>query len=341
MVNNTNHILAHTTVRIAEYEPAHQLWFENLNRDWIEKFFWMEPIDFEVLQHPEIHIIGPGGKILMAYVDGEVAGTVALKFVRDGVYEFTKMAVAEKFRGQRVGQALAEAAIEKAKSLGAHLIILYSSTKLQPALALYRKIGFKDVPVDGPYKRSDIKMEFPVEKKDKMSKEYSIRIADLQDVKLLQTLGRQTFSDTFGEHNTAENMRVYLDQNFSDATIEAELRDDAAEFLLLYDDQVCAGYARVRRSETPDGLLKPALEIQRIYVAKEYHGKGAGAALMSDCIDRAGQNEFKTIWLGVWEKNVRAIKFYEKYGFTRFGEHVFTLGDDTQTDWLMKKNLTA
>ena len=95
----------------------------------------------------------------MASVDDEIAGTVALKYVETGVYEFTKMAVDERFRGQKVGLALAEAAIEKARTLGAKKIILYSSTKLVPAISLYRKLGFAEIPVDGPYKRSDIKMQ--------------------------------------------------------------------------------------------------------------------------------------------------------------------------------------
>src|SRR6188768_641302 len=105
---------------ILEYRPEHQPWFEKLNRDWIEKFFWMEPIDFEVLQRPEDHIIKHGGSILMISCDQEIAGTVALKYASPGVYEFTKMAVSEKFRGQKIGQALAEAAIAKARSLGAY-----------------------------------------------------------------------------------------------------------------------------------------------------------------------------------------------------------------------------
>jgi GNAT superfamily N-acetyltransferase len=151
------------SIRIEAYKSFHQPWFERLNRAWIEEHFWMEPIDFQVLQHPEEHIIDHGGAILMAYAGDDVAGTVALKFVSAGVYEFTKMAVDEKYRGQKIGQALAEAAINKAKVMGAHKIILYSSTKLQPALALYRKIGFQDVPVDGPYKRSDVKMALSLE----------------------------------------------------------------------------------------------------------------------------------------------------------------------------------
>jgi GNAT superfamily N-acetyltransferase len=146
-------------VSILSYTSVHQPAFEKLNRDWIEKHFWMEPLDFQVLQHPEEHIVKKGGSILMALYANEIAGTVALKFVESGVYEFTKMAVDERFRGKKVGQALAEAAIDTARELGAKKIILYSNTVLQPAIALYRKIGFVEIPVDGPYKRSNIKME--------------------------------------------------------------------------------------------------------------------------------------------------------------------------------------
>jgi ribosomal protein S18 acetylase RimI-like enzyme len=146
-------------VEILEYRDEHQPWFEKLNRTWIEKYFQMEKIDFDVLQHPEIHIISDGGMILMAQVDKQIAGTVALKYSAPGVFEFTKMAVDEKYRGQKVGQLLAEAVISKVKQMGGHTIILYSNTVLEPAIRLYRKLGFREVPVDGPYKRSNIKME--------------------------------------------------------------------------------------------------------------------------------------------------------------------------------------
>jgi GNAT superfamily N-acetyltransferase len=149
----------HREIHIVDYTPAYQRSFEKLNREWIEKYFWMEPVDFEVLQSPDEHIIKHGGSILMAQIANEIAGTVALKRVNEKVFEFTKMAVDEKFRGRKVGQALAEAAIEKAKNKGADKIILYSNTVLAPAIALYKKIGFKEIPVDGPYKRSNIKME--------------------------------------------------------------------------------------------------------------------------------------------------------------------------------------
>ena len=151
--------MENVVLEIITYQPEHQPWFEMFNRDWIERYFWMEPIDVAVLQHPEEHILGKGGTILMASCDKEIAGTVALKYVSPGVYEFTKMAVDEKFRGQKVGLALAEAAIEKARELGAHKIILYSNTLLEAAISLYRKLGFREIPVDGTYERSNIKME--------------------------------------------------------------------------------------------------------------------------------------------------------------------------------------
>lgn len=151
--------MENVVLEMVEYKPEHQPWFEKLNRQWIERYFWMEPIDVEVLQHPDKHIIEKGGTIFMASCDREIAGTVALKFVSPGIYEFTKMAVDEKFRGQKIGRALGEAAIEKAKRLGAHKIILYSNTMLKPAIALYQNLGFVEVPVDGPYERSDIKMQ--------------------------------------------------------------------------------------------------------------------------------------------------------------------------------------
>jgi GNAT superfamily N-acetyltransferase len=151
--------MENVVLEIITYRPEHQPWFEKFNRDWIERYFWMEPIDVAVLQHPEEHILSKGGTILMASCDKEIAGTVALKYVSPGVYEFTKMAVDEKFRGQKVGLALAKAAIEKARGLGAHKIILYSNTLLEAAISLYRKLGFREIPVDGTYERSNIKME--------------------------------------------------------------------------------------------------------------------------------------------------------------------------------------
>jgi GNAT superfamily N-acetyltransferase len=151
--------MENVSLDIIEYLPEHQPWFEKFNRQWIEEYFWMEPIDVETLQDPDEYILSKGGKILVATYNKEIAGTVALKYVDPLTYEFTKMAVDSKFRGLKVGQALGEEAIKKARELGATRIILYSHTVLVPAVTLYGKLGFVEVPVDGPYRRSNIKME--------------------------------------------------------------------------------------------------------------------------------------------------------------------------------------
>lgn len=147
------------TIEITDFRPEDQRWFENLNREWIERYFRMEPVDVQILTHPEENIIKAGGAILMARHEGSVIGTVALRLVNPTVYEFTKMAVAPAYRGSGIGKALSDAAIARARALGGTKIVLYSNRKLETAINLYRKLGFVEVPVDGPYVRSDIKME--------------------------------------------------------------------------------------------------------------------------------------------------------------------------------------
>ncbi|HTJ51739.1 MAG TPA: GNAT family N-acetyltransferase [Cyclobacteriaceae bacterium] len=329
-----------TTIDVIDYKPEHQPWFEKLNRAWIEKFFWMEPIDFDVLQNPDTHIINKGGAILMATHNDAIAATCALKFVSPGVYEFTKMAVDEQLQGVGIGKVLALAAIEKAKEMGAHTIILFSSRKLKPAIALYRKLGFREVPVDGVYKRSDIKMRLSLtDNADNFV--LDIRRATLNDALLLTTLGASTFEETFREQNTAEDMKLYLENNFTVQKLEQEIQEEGNIFLLAFDDQNAAGFVKLRPGvEKPEGLDDAnAFELERIYVAKDYFGKKVAHALMEASLDLAKSLGYKTLWLGVWEENYRALAFYDKWGFEKFGSHPFLLGTDLQTDLLLKKKL--
>lgn len=169
-------------------------------------------------------------------------------------------------------------------------------------------------------------------------REFSTRIADRNDLDLLRELGIRTFSDTFSQYNTAKNMMLYVEKSFSREQLEAEISDPVAVFLLAYEGDAVAGYVRLRRKENPEGLNSVnALEIERLYAAPGYIGKQAGRYLMESSIQYALEKGFDTIWLGVWEENARAIRFYEKHGFEKFGEHVFMLGNDAQTDWMMKK----
>lgn len=151
------------SIKIIDYKHAHQTWFEKFNRYWIEKYFVMEPVDEFVLSNPEEALLKPGGAILMAEFDGEIAGTVALKKVDNTTFEFTKMAVDNKFQRKGIAEALSYASFKKAKALGADKVILYSNSVLTPAISLYEKLGFVHVPVgDTGYKRSDVKMEILV-----------------------------------------------------------------------------------------------------------------------------------------------------------------------------------
>jgi len=146
-------------IEIIEYRAEHQPYFEKFNRDWIELYFWLEEVDKYVLRHPEEAILQNGGAILMATYNGEIAGTVALRKVNN-FYEFTKMAVDTAYRRKGIAEALSYAAFERAKRLGATKVILYSNRVLTPAITMYRKLGFKEVPIENDiYQRSDIKME--------------------------------------------------------------------------------------------------------------------------------------------------------------------------------------
>lgn len=148
------------SIEIIDYQKEHQPYFKKLNREWIETYFWLEELDIYILQHPEKALLQNGGCILMAMYNGEVAGTVALRKINEKVFEFTKMAVSASYRRKGIAEALSTAALQKAKELGASKVFLYSNTKLQPALKLYQKVGFMEVPIeDEVYKRTDIKME--------------------------------------------------------------------------------------------------------------------------------------------------------------------------------------
>lgn len=150
-------------VKIIDYRPEHQPYFEKFNRHWIEKYFFMEPVDEFVLTEPDEALLKPGGAILMATCDGVIAGTVALRKVDEKTFEFTKMAVDEKFRRRGIAEAISYASFKKAKELGATTVILYSNSILTPAIRLYEKLGFKHIPVGNTgYKRSDVKMKIDV-----------------------------------------------------------------------------------------------------------------------------------------------------------------------------------
>ncbi len=166
-----------------------------------------------------------------------------------------------------------------------------------------------------------------------------IRIATINDIDQLCKIGKITFVETYSEQNTPENLRNYLQEKFNKKQISDEIQIPKTIFLLVELENEAVGYAKMRLNlvENPDSK---SFEIERIYISKNYHGQKYGTMLMQKCIDVAIENNYESLWLGVWEHNPKAIKFYQKWGFERFGEHIFQLGDDAQTDFLMKKTFT-
>ena len=166
----------------------------------------------------------------------------------------------------------------------------------------------------------------------------TIRGANTTDANLLADLGRRTFQETFSADNTRENMDAYVASSFSVAQQTAELADPASTFLIAEVNGVAAGYAKLHPGELAAGIegAKP-IELVRLYVSREWLGRGVGEALMRACLDHARSAGYETIWLGVWERNARAQAFYRKWNFRAVGEHIFQLGSDPQRDILMER----
>jgi ribosomal protein S18 acetylase RimI-like enzyme len=167
-----------------------------------------------------------------------------------------------------------------------------------------------------------------------------IREATLNDIKLLQDIGKKTFFETFSESNSEENMKKYLEDGFSIEKLTEELNNRHSEFYFAVMDEKVLGYLKLNFGASQTELKDTnSLEIERIYVLQEYHGKKVGQVLYEKAMQVAYEKEAIYVWLGVWEKNPRAIRFYEKNGFVEFDKHIFKLGDDKQTDIMMKKFL--
>jgi ribosomal protein S18 acetylase RimI-like enzyme len=168
----------------------------------------------------------------------------------------------------------------------------------------------------------------------------TVRLATKHDAELIADMSRQTFYDTFASQNTKEDMDKFMDEQFTREALMEEVGAENNIFLLAYDEEKPVGYARMRENNNPPSLgTSNAMEIARIYAATNAIGKGIGKVLMQKCIEIAKARNRELVWLGVWERNQRAIDFYTKWGFEKFADHDFVLGNDVQKDWLMKKKI--
>ena len=165
----------------------------------------------------------------------------------------------------------------------------------------------------------------------------AIKKIGLDQLVPLQEIGRKTFYDTFFESDSEESMKAYLATSFSTQKLTAELENPNSEFYFATQNEVVIGYLKINfgpaQTELQDGN---SLEIERIYVLQDYHGKKVGQLLFEKAIAIAKDNSCSYVWLGVWEENHRALQFYSKNGFVAFDKHIFVFGDEAQTDIMMK-----
>lgn len=170
----------------------------------------------------------------------------------------------------------------------------------------------------------------------------TIRQAVIEDAKLLTDLAYTTFWDAFAHHpkNAPDDLNHYMRQAFNEEQIAAELSDLRNIFLIAEIADEAAGYAKIIMDNIEPGITaERPVELSRLYSHQKHLGQGVGQGLMEACFDRARAENRDVMWLGVWEFNPRAQRFYEKNGFRIVGSHVFQLGKDAQTDLLMQREL--
>jgi ribosomal protein S18 acetylase RimI-like enzyme len=317
--------MTETSFEIIPFQSEHQPFFDQLNRQWIEKYFRIEAPDEVVLKHPREAILDTGGSIFMARRNGEIEGTVALLKIDEESFQLAKMAVKEDSRGKGMGAALARSAILRARLDGAKRIILYSNRTLEAALHLYRKLGFREIPLERPlYSRGNIMMEL-------LLPQISVRKAGPKDAAAIAEIGVLAFREAFTrEFSRPEDLENYLAHTYSEEKIEAGLyKPNNRFFLANYGDQF-AGFAKIKIQSSRDQFRHTRqTELQKIYVPKKYQHIGTGSLLMGTVLQSAREWHPGIIWLDVLINNSRAIRFYESFGFMHAGEHSFVIGSQT------------
>ncbi len=173
-----------------------------------------------------------------------------------------------------------------------------------------------------------------------MQKNLTLKKCDLTDVELLTNISRRTFIDAFEKDNNAQDFKTYLDAAFNKKQIVEELLNPDSEFYFVYNDEDMVGYFKINQNEAQaEPFGNDALELSRIYVLKEYQGQQLGKHILERIVEKARQMHKAWLWLGVWQRNVNAVRFYERHGFSKFDTHSFYIGNDRQTDWLMRLDI--
>ena len=169
----------------------------------------------------------------------------------------------------------------------------------------------------------------------------ALKPCTITDFDILRELSIRTYEETFAHLTTKEDMAAYLEDAFHAERFRKELTNPNSAFYFLYYNGQIAGYLKINEAPAQTDIHdSDALEIERIYVASEFQGRGSGRYLMEQAISISVERQKKYVWLGVWEKNEKAIRFYQKNGFSIMGTHTFVMGEDVQNDYVMRKDLS-
>jgi len=168
----------------------------------------------------------------------------------------------------------------------------------------------------------------------------TIKKCTIEDLRELQKISVETFTETFKDQNSPEHLNAYLERAYNLDQLEQELANRSSQFFFVYLAQEIAGYLKVNSDEAQsEAMGADSLEVERIYVKKKFQKHGLGKQLLNKALEIALKQKKKKIWLGVWEENENAIAFYQKKGFVQTGAHSFYMGDDEQVDLIMSKTI--
>ena len=173
-----------------------------------------------------------------------------------------------------------------------------------------------------------------------MAIELSLHKCSIHDLEPVQRIARETFISSFAEKNDPVDFQAYMEKAFSETQIRKELLHPDSDFYLVRSEGVNVGYLKLNFSIAQTDIRDAeSCELERIYVRLSYQGMGIGKWMLDRAMELAGQKGKRYLWLGVWQENKEAIRFYENYGFYKFGTHPYYIGSDRQTDWLMRIDL--
>ena len=170
--------------------------------------------------------------------------------------------------------------------------------------------------------------------------EKRLQKCSLSELDDLVQISKKTFIDAFEKDNAPDDFKSYIGFAFGREKLLSELKDSNSSFYFAHQDEVLAGYFKLNRNDAQTDLKqKESIELERIYVLEQFQGMKIGEWMLAQAISLARTEQKQFLWLGVWEKNTRAVKFYEKHGFIKFGKHPYYIGADKQMDWLMRYDL--